>query len=297
MRRNNSAPDAKWPFDLLLPKMSEMNDGRTHLAKKAAGLNAWLKVFRIDDRAETTAIEITHRGQRLKVALKRNGAARRFTLRVRGATSDIVLTMPARASLGQARDFAEAHAEWLANRLARLPQRAPFLPGATIPLRGVEHKLRHCPRPAMRRGPVWVEDADGTPSICASGEPAHFERRIGDFLREKRAATLNTRSANHAEKTGRRPISLTLRDTSSRWGSCSAKGALNFSWRLILAPPFVLDYLAAHETRPSAPSRPFGPVLGADEKPLPANGKAEAWLKVHGAELHRYGRRGGEGAP
>ncbi len=179
-----------------------MNDGRTHLAKKAAGLNAWLKVFRIDDRAETTAIEVTHRGQRLKVALKRNGAARRFTLRVRGATSDIVLTMPARASLGQARDFVEAHAEWLANRLARLPQRAPFLPGATIPLRGVEHELRHCPRPATRRGPVWIEDADGIRIDLRVGRGGSFRTPNRRFpAAKKRAATSNARSAN----TPRRP--------------------------------------------------------------------------------------------
>jgi len=273
-----------------------MNDGRTHLAKKAAGLNAWLKVFRIDDRAETTAIEVTHRGQRLKVALKRNGAARRFTLRVRGATSDIVLTMPARASLGQARDFVEAHAEWLANRIARLPQRAPFLPGATIPLRGVEHMLRHCPRPATRRGPVWVEDADGISSICASGEAVHFERRIAAFLREEARRDLERAVRQYAEKTGRRPISLTLRDTATRWGSCSAKGALNFSWRLILAPPFVLDYLAAHESA-HLRHHDHSDLFWALTKSLcPQTAKAEAWLKAHGAELHRYGRRVGESA-
>jgi predicted metal-dependent hydrolase len=260
------------------------------LAKTAMGFDALRRVFRRSKPVETSAIEISFLGEDIRINLKRNASARRFTLRVRGATGDILLTMPARASLAQARDFAQAHGAWLMARLARIPQRAPFLPGAKIPLRGVEHVLRHCPRPAVRRGPVWIEQIDGRSWICATGDAAYFERRVTAFLREEARRDLESAVGRHAANAGRRPISLTLRDTSSRWGSCSAKGALNFSWRLILAPPFVLDYLAAHETahlRHHDHSEAFWTLT---RSLCPATAKAEAWLKAHGAELHRYGR-------
>ncbi|WP_374545146.1 M48 family metallopeptidase [Rhodoblastus sp.] len=271
------------------------------MARKAIGFDALFKVFRRSDPGDVAAIDVAHHDRVFKVALKRNSAARRFTLRVRGATGDAVLTMPLRASLGQARDFAQAHAGWLANRLARLPQRARFLPGATIPLRGIDHVLRHCPRPApralpgamARRGPVWIEEVDGRPSICASGEPAHFERRVTAFLREEARRDLERAVSLHAAKAGRRPISLTLRDTSSRWGSCSARGALNFSWRLILAPPFVLDYLAAHETAHLRHHDHSEQFWALTKSLCPQTDKAEAWLKANGTQLHRYGRQAG----
>ncbi len=279
--------------------MPEVNDGSARLAKgarlvkKAMGFDALFKAFRRSDTAEIGAIDIAHQDQTFKIALKRNGAARRFTLRVRGATGDIVLTMPTRASLDQARDFAQAHAGWLASRIARLPQRALIVPGAKLPLRGVEHVLRHCPRPSVRRGPVWIEEIDGVLSLCATGEITHFERRVIAFLREEARRDLERAVRLHAAKSGRRPISLTLRDTSSRWGSCSSKGALNFSWRLILAPPFVLDYLAAHETAHLSHHDHSNAFWALTKSLCPQTTKAEAWLKAYGAQLHRYGGKAG----
>jgi predicted metal-dependent hydrolase len=264
---------------------------------KSPAFASFLKAFQRDRREESDSLEVRHGGRAFKILVKRSTTARRLTLRIRGTTGDIVLTMPAKASLRQGRDFAERHAAWLAVRLARIPRRAPFTPGAKIPLRGVEHVLRHCPNPARRAGPVWIECVDGAPSICASGESFHFERRIEDFLRREARRDIEQAVFRHAARTGRRPARLSLRDTSSRWGSCSAKGALNFSWRLIFAPPFVLDYLAAHETA-HLRHHDHSPHFWALTKNLcPKTEEAEAWLKVNGAQLHRYGRRNAATAP
>jgi predicted metal-dependent hydrolase len=268
------------------------------LTKRAIGFDGMLNFFigtpkKPVQKTPVMEIEIAHDGAVFRVALKRVATARRLTLRVRAATRDIVLTMPARVGLRQAQEFAQNHAEWIAQRLARLPQRQPFAPGAKIPLRETEHVLRHCPgaQGAMeRRGAVWVEQQDGIPTICAAGDPAHFERRIGDFLRREARRDLEQAVRRHALTVGRAPKAISLRDTSSRWGSCSAKGALNFSWRLIMAPPFVLDYLAAHETahlRHHDHSEKFWTLT---ESLCPRTKQAEAWLKAHGAKLHRYGR-------
>ncbi|MCI4679436.1 M48 family metallopeptidase [Rhodoblastus acidophilus] len=258
---------------------------------KTTAFTSFLKAFHRETPDEIDSIDVRHRDRVFKVVVKRAAAARRLTLRIRGTTGDIVLTIPTKASLRQAHDFAQRHAEWLANRLARIPQRTPFLPGARIPLRGVEHILHHCPKRAERTGPVWVERVDGALSICASGEPVHFERRVADYLRREARRDIEQAVSRHAAKAGRRPISLSLRDTSSRWGSCSAKGALNFSWRLILAPSFVLDYLAAHETAHLRHHDHSENFWALTKSLCPRTEEAEAWLKAHGAQLHRYGRR------
>jgi predicted metal-dependent hydrolase len=257
---------------------------------KTPAFAGFLKAFQREPRGEGDCLVVRRAERTFTIAVKRSTTARRLTLRIRGATGDIVLTMPARTSFRQAQDFAERHVEWLANRLAHLPRRAPFAPGEKIPLRGVEHVLRHCPNPVRRTGPVWVESVEGTPALCASGESAHFERRIADYLRREARRDIEQAVFRHAARTGRSPASLCLRDTSSRWGSCSAKGALNFSWRLILAPPFVLDYLAAHETAHLRHHDHSEKFWALTKSLCPRTEEAEAWLKAHGAQLHRYGR-------
>ena len=238
-----------------------------------------------------TELDLVHAGIAYKIHLKRSAAARRITLRVRTASRDIVMTMPARSSMALARDFAERHAGWIEARLRQLPQPVRFAPGQVIPLRGVEHLVVH--RPSIRK-PVWVEarTADGAgPSLllCVSGEAEHAGRRIKDYLKREAKRDIEDAVRHHAGSIGKTAKTVTLRDTTSRWGSCSSKGALNFSWRLILAPGYVLDYLAAHEV---------AHLVHMDHSPrfwklagelAPQLDKAEAWLKAHGSSLHRYG--------
>jgi predicted metal-dependent hydrolase len=264
---------------------------RTPLAKAAVGFENMLNFFGRTPKRTVNEIEIAFRGATYRIALKRIATARRLTLRVRAATRDIVLTMPMRAGVRQAQEFAQNHAEWIAERLERLPQRLPFEPGARIFLRDVEHELLHCPDRSERRGVVWLDQRDGAPVLCAGGDPAHFERRIADFLRREARRDLEQAVRSHAAAVGRAPIALSLRDTSSRWGSCSAKGALNFSWRLIMAPPFVLDYLAAHETAHLRHHDHSDRFWALTKSLCPRTEQAEGWLKAHGAKLHRYGRR------
>ncbi len=264
------------------------------MAKTAIGFETMLRFLGGAPKKAVSEIQIAHRGATFRIALKRVATARRLTLRVRAATRDIVLTMPLRAGLRQAQEFAQNHADWIAQRLERLPQRLPFEPGASIFLRDVEHVLRHDTsrrEAGERRGAVWLEQKDGIPALCAGGDPAHFERRILDFLRREARRDLEQAVRRHAAAVGRAPIALSLRDTSSRWGSCSAKGALNFSWRLIMAPPFVLDYLAAHETAHLRHHDHSEKFWALTKSLCPRTELAEAWLKAHGAKLHRYGRR------
>ncbi|MGC2050230.1 MAG: SprT family zinc-dependent metalloprotease, partial [Methylovirgula sp.] len=164
--------------------------------------------------------------------------------------------------------------------------------GEIVPIRGVNHRIVERPR---QRGNVWIEpvhkaEADAKlPLLCVGAEPAHVARRVKDFLMSEAKRDLEIAVFRHAAEIGVKPSKIGLRDTTSRWGSCSSTGTLNFSWRLIMAPSYVLDYLAAHEVAHlvhmnHSPS--FWKVLGK----LSAHvDRAEAWLKAHGAGLLRFG--------
>jgi predicted metal-dependent hydrolase len=252
-----------------------------------------LRLFRIDTprKRETLHLDVCHGGDNYKVALKRVAGARRFTLRVRSATRDVVLTMPVRGSLSSAREFVERHAAWIGARLNRLPRPVPFETGAVIPLRGVNHVIHH--RPDLR-GNIWIEagvavSLEAENALCVACEAPHLSRRVLDYFRKEARRDLEASVKRHTLAIGVAARRVTVRDTVSRWGSCSASGALNFSWRLILAPPFVLDYLAAHEVAHLIHLNHSPLFWALTNKLAPETDRAEAWLKAHGASLHRFG--------
>jgi predicted metal-dependent hydrolase len=236
---------------------------------------------------EAGEIIIDFDGASHRIRVQRHGRARRYTLRVHAAAREVVVTIPPRGTLREARLFAQKHGAWIATRLNRLPQPAPFAPGLTIPLRGEMHRIEHRPR---ERGTVWVElGDDGSRAICIAGDTPHLARRLADFLKREARRELEVASRRAAEQLGVRIKRVSIRDQHSRWGSCSTTGVLSFSWRLIMAPPYVLDYLAAHEVAHLVEmnhSRAFWRVVA---RIYPNVAPAKAWLDAHGPELHRYG--------
>ncbi len=236
---------------------------------------------------ERKSFDVSHAGATHRVAVKRVAGARRFTLRVRAADGAAVLTMPPRASLKSAWAFAERNAEWIGTRLAALPGRIALLPGTAVPLRGVDHRVALDPTSLRRVQPG--QDLDGAPVLRVSARAPDPAAAVLAFLRGEARADLAAAVARHAAAVGRPVAGITLRDTRSRWGSCSSRGALNFSWRLILAPPLVLDYLAAHEVAHLVHMDHSGDFWRVTRGLAPLTDEAEAWLKRHGPGLHRYG--------
>lgn len=240
--------------------------------------------------AEPTSISVVFEREVYLVRLRRHRHARRYTLRIHSVNRDVVLTMPPRGTLKQAQEFAEKHGAWIAARLERLPEPAPFADGALIPLRGVDHRITHRPG---RRGTVWAEEtAAGERFLCVVGDTPHIARRVADFLKREVKRDLEEASRRAAAALGVTMRRVSIRDPSSRWGSCSSTGVLSYSWRLIFAPPYVLEYLAAHEVAHLVEmnhSRRFWRLV---EKVYPDYQRAKAWLDAHGAGLHRYGLPG-----
>jgi hypothetical protein len=238
---------------------------------------------------EPQLIEIVFDGAVYPVELRRHRQARRYTLRVQAANRAIVLTMPIRGSLRDAVTFAERSGAWIAARLKRLPQPIPFADGLELPLRGVPHRIVHR---HGARGTVWTEDSGTGPLICVAGNKAHLARRVRDFLKREAKADLDAASRHYAQMLGVTLKRIVVRDQTSRWGSCTAAGVLSYSWRLILTPPYVLDYLAAHEVAHLVEmnhSRAFWRVVA---RICPDWQRAKGWLTAHGNALHRYGEDG-----
>ena len=238
-------------------------------------------------QSEPQAIQVVFDQEIHLVTVRRHRRARRYTLRIHSATREVILTMPTRGSVREAKAFAQKHGGWIAARLRRLPEAAPFADGAMLPLRGVEHRVVHRPG---KRGTVWTEQGKGGEMlICVAGDAPHVGRRVGDFLRREAQRDLIVASRRAADMIGVNVKRISVRDQSSRWGSCSTTGVLSYSWRLILAPPFVLDYLAIHEVAHLVEMNHSPRFWRLVNRMYPDAERAKVWLDVHGADLHRYG--------
>jgi predicted metal-dependent hydrolase len=237
--------------------------------------------------SEPQAIQIVFDRAVYLVRIRRHRQARRYTLRIHAASREVILTMPPRGSLREAKQFAQKHGGWIAARLHRLPEAAPFADGTVVPLRGLAHRIAHR---AGRRGTVWTENGAGSePLLCVAGEAPHLHRRVSDYLRREAQRELDVASRRAAATLGVAIRRISVRDQSSRWGSCSTTGVLSYSWRLILAPPFVLDYLAVHEVAHLVEMNHSARFWRLVDRLCPDAGRAKTWLDLHGSDLHRYG--------
>jgi predicted metal-dependent hydrolase len=253
------------------------------------------------------------------VQFRRSRRATRFSLKVSYTERVAILTVPYHVRVEEAGSFLSRHIDWLKRQVDRLPDPIPFTHGSVIPLRGQPHRI-HLVGPGRHQAVVWIEvagsaaaaqpiavpsstpcnkyappfqtvsaDTRELPRICVSGEERHGPRRLADWLRNEARQDLAKSVEFHGGSLGCQPKRISVRDQSSRWGSCSTSGTLCFSWRLIFAPAFVLDYVAAHEVahlREMNHSQRFWRLV---RQTMPDMQRARLWLKQNGAELHRFG--------
>jgi predicted metal-dependent hydrolase len=219
--------------------------------------------------------------EQVSITFKRHAAARRFTLRQTRDGAGFVMTMPRRASLADARAFALKSESWMRQALLKRAHPVEVEDGAVIMLRGVEHRIVST---GKIRGLV-THDED-LKLLHVPGGANHMKRRLVDWLKAEAAHDLDVASTRYARAMDAEFRKLNVRDQKSRWGSCSSDGVLSYSWRLILAPSFVLDYVAAHEVahlREMNHSTRFWRLV---LKHCPDSRAAMAWLKRNGARLH-----------
>jgi len=220
-------------------------------------------------------------GRSISVTFRRHAKARRLVLRLSRDRSGVIVTLPPRVGRKEALDFAQRSSNWIAERLAAEPAAPPVAAGSTILLRGEEVRIVQS---GSRRGTVSLQDD----AILVAGDAAHLERRLVDWLKVEARHDLVRASEAYAMAMGVKFHRLTVRDQKSRWGSCSSDGTLSYSWRLVLAPPFVLDYVAAHEVahlKHMNHGRQYWRLVLTH---CPHAARAKTWLKQHGARLHAY---------
>ena len=217
----------------------------------------------------------------LPVAVRVDPRARRLTLRLVDGTARV--TVPSRRHVADAKRLAEARSGWLAARLAERPARTPFAVGSVLPVLGAPRRIEA----AAKAGAAARLTPDAI--ITGGADEAAVARRVEALLRREARAFLTARADAHARTLGLPPCPVTVRDTRSRWGSCSAAPALSFSWRLALAPPEVADYVAAHEVahrRHMDHSDAFWAVVAGL---MPDYRQHASWLRANGASLHAFG--------
>ena len=230
---------------------------------------------RIDGRPVAIAVRVSARARSYRLSIPHHGAP--------------VLTVPRYGRWSEAQAFLHRQTGWLAARLKRATQPVAFEAGARIPVRGVEHLIVGT---GKLRGRVEETMVDSAPALLVPGEPQHQPRRLTDWLKGEAQRDLEARVTVHAARLGVVAKSVRLRSQSTRWGSCASSGRLNFNWRLILAPPFVLDYVAAHEVAHLVEMNHSAAFWAQVESTLPDMARGRAWLKAHGRQLMAYGVEG-----
>jgi predicted metal-dependent hydrolase len=221
-------------------------------------------------------------GRSLPITVKRSARARSMSLRIAPSGDSVVVVLPDGVPEAEAERFARRQTTWIEARLMATPDRIAFTDGTEVPLLGLPQVIRH--EPEARRG-VWAEDG----IIHVSGRAEHLPRRVEEFLKGEARLVLSHHARDLAARLGRKVRGVSVRDTTSRWGSCTSAGDLSFSWRLVMAPDPICRYVAAHEVAHLAEMN-HGPQFWALVESLVGDpAEPRGWLKRHGPQLHRYG--------
>ncbi|WP_299425093.1 SprT family zinc-dependent metalloprotease [uncultured Shimia sp.] len=213
------------------------------------------------------------------VVLRRSSRARRISLRVSRLDGKVTLTIPSGVSDREAMAFAHEKQDWLRKQVSQQPATVVAAHGAAVPVAG---RARLIVPGAGRSVQLGADE------LAVPGKPEQVGRKVQGFLKELARHRLVEAVDHYGARLGRQPTKLTLRDTRSRWGSCTSNGALMFSWRLVMASPDVLDYVAAHEVahlKEMNHSQAFWNEVTIIHGPYET---PRLWLRNQGQELHRY---------
>ena len=229
----------------------------------------------------------------LPLRLRVHAGARRISLRLDSRERIVVATAPDRSRLPDAVAFARQRQAWIAAQLARLPEPVAFAPGRVIEVEGRPCRLE---RAAMRIRPTFKSaTADEPARLLAYGDAEVFARGVIRGLKALATERLMARTVAHAAALGQPVPEISITDAKARWGSCKQAhrgqpAQIRYSWRLILAPPAVLDYVAAHECAHLVEANHGAGFWAINARLHPALKTSRAWLKTHGQRLHAAGQ-------
>lgn len=215
----------------------------------------------------------------IDVTLRRSARAKRLSLRVSGLDGQVSLTLPRRGTMGQAEAFLTEKEPWIRKHIASSVVLRPVGVGHHIPVEGRKRLIVQ----GAGRAVSLAEDA-----LVVPGAEDKAAAHVKAFLKTMARDRLVEASEQYAREIGHPFSKVTLRDTRSRWGSCTSEGNLMYSWRLILAPPPVLDYVAAHEVAHLAEMNHSPAFWSKVESLMPDYQRPRKWLKTNGTHLHSF---------
>jgi len=222
-------------------------------------------------------------GERLPVRVVEHPKSKRITLRLLPGGIGPKVTLPAYVSDHELDDFLARNRNWVAARRARLPQVVKPGEGAKIDFLGVGHRIVLT---GKLRGVVERSNQAGEAVFLVPGDPDFIERRLRDYLKKEARQLLTSAVGRHAAALDVQPGQIRITDTTSRWGSCSSTRTLSFSWRIVMAPPEVLDYLAAHEVAHLREMNHSDRFWDLVRQICPDMDIHKTWLRRNGAKLH-----------
>lgn len=217
----------------------------------------------------------------LPLVIKRHKLAKRICLRYDPTGHSINLTLPRHARMSEGLHFLTLKTQWLMTTLQEMPIKKQIKPGVVIPLFGERVRIKH--DESLRC--AWKLEDD---VLTVSGKREHFERRVMDAIRKMAKKHITDLAHYQSRRIGRVVRRVSVRDTRSRWGSCSSVGNLSFSWRLIFAPYEVFEYVVAHEVSHLRHMNHGERFWQLCEFLCPNYEVAKEWLRVHGKELYRF---------
>ncbi len=208
--------------------------------------------------------------------------ARRVSLRIDARTAAVVVTLPVRAGRSAGLRLLTSHAAWVEAKLAALPRPLAFIDGGVIPIGGEPHTIRHVPG---GRGGAWIAAGE----VQVGGDQAFLARRVADLLRNEAKRRFLALAGLIGAEAGLKPAKLVVRDTRSRWGSCTGKQTVMLNWRLIMAPDQVQRYVVAHELAHLRYMNHGASFWRLVDELVTNRGECTAWLSQRGAVLLRAG--------
>lgn len=216
-----------------------------------------------------------------EIKVSKSARARKLTLRIDNKNRTPALTIPRFCSNKKALEFVKANQDWIFETINKLPDLHDFANGEEISLFGKPCRIEH--HPEARCGENF---ADGILSVC--GEAEFLHRRVKDFIKKSAQKEFLKKSRRLAAKIGCQVNEVYIKDAKTRWGSCSSQNNINYSWRIALAPQFVIDYLIAHEVSHLLHQNHSDEFWNCVTSLCPDCGAGRNWLKTHGRELYAY---------
>jgi len=230
---------------------------------------------------EAEIIALPEAGGSCQVQWQRSARARRVSLRICPRQGAVVVVLPPQAARQAGLALLRANGPWVLAQLAALAPANKLLDGGQVMLGGQDCTIRHDPRSA---------DASlECDRIVVGGAAADLPGRVMAFLRAEAQRRIGVLAVRHSQALAVRPAAIRLKDTRSRWGSCAPDGSLAFSWRLVMAPDWVLDYAVAHEVAHLREMNHSARFWAHVSHLTPHRNAAAAWLRTHGPTLLRVG--------